>query len=152
MAALVAAGSLMPVSELNIWGLPLFLAAGALIAWSMQPYRQLCLLENQPDELWLDEKKALVYAKKSIPILSIPLPSIEKFFFLQKPHIYGICISTYAHPPEKIRIHLHSVDFARMRQSALRNYGCDIFLPFFSQRTFQELQDACEELATSPTE
>jgi hypothetical protein len=70
VAVLVGAGSFMPVSLLEWWGLPIFGAAGALIVWSMLPYRQLTQLENKPDELWLNADESLTYAKKGIPTLT----------------------------------------------------------------------------------
>ena len=143
---LVGAGSFLPLQFLESWGLPLFFASLGLITWSMLPYKQLVQLENKPDELWLNTKGDIVYAKKGIPTFTVPQNSLEKMFFIQKTNEYGICLSIKQHPREKVRIHNPNFDYATINHKNLRKYGCDIFLPFFSERTFKDLQDTLNEL------
>ena len=143
---LVAAGSFMPVAQLSIWGLPLLLIAGALITWSMLPYRRMTRLENAPDELWVNSTGDLVYAKQSTPIFTIPRSTIDKVFYIDKPKNYGICIGIKSPTPEKVRVHNPGFNFQAFRKSSIHTYGCDIFLPWFSERTFQELQEYLQEV------
>lgn len=141
VSALVAAGAFMPQAELNFWGLPLLIVAGALITWCMLPYRRMTELENSPDELWINAKNELVYAKKNHPLFSVPLSAIEKIFYTDRGNEYGICLKTAPHPAQKIRIHHINLDFNALRQTAIRKHGCDIFLPFFSKRTYDDLKE-----------
>lgn len=141
VAALVAGGSFMPVDELSIFGFPLLLVAGGLMTWSMLPYRKMTRLEDKPDELWISPKGAIVYAKGGNPTLTIPEIAISKIFYIDKPDIYGICISIKPQPLEKVRIHDGSLDYAHFQYSNIRTYGCDIFLPFFSARTCEAIKE-----------
>lgn len=136
---LAIAGSMMPLQLLSEWGFLMLLICGTLITWSMLPYRKLERLESNPDYLWTNSKGDLVYGKQDLPILTIPLQSIDTSFFIDKKNIYGIGIVLHSHPQEKIRIHQVSFNFKTLQTSSLRKYGCDIFLPYFSERSFNEL-------------
>jgi hypothetical protein len=138
---LVATGTFMPLSDLQIWGLPIFAASTLLIAWSLRPYQKIVQMENTPDELWTDARGNLVYAKRKIPLLTIPLAAIKNYFYIDKPKEYGIAITIKAQPKEKIRVHNNALDFRAFQQVCIQQQGCDLFLPFFSKRVFDELQE-----------
>ena len=144
VACLVAGGSFMPLEWLSIWGLPLLVGAGGLITWSMLPYRRTTRLENKPDELWLNASGSLTYAKGGSPTLTVPEIAVEKMFYIAKPNIYGICIAIKPHPPEKVRVHDVDFNYSQFQQDNIRKYGCEIFLSFFSERTFNDISTPAE--------
>lgn len=148
---LVAGGAFTPVHQLSLWGLPLLLLSGGLITWSMLPYRRMVQLENAPDELWINSRGDLVYAKKSTPIFTVPQQTIEKIFYIEKPSIYGICLHLKPSLSEKVRIHYTSFDFRSFRKNSVHLYGCDIFFPLFSDRTFRELDSYLGEEGRLPS-
>lgn len=147
VCGLVAAGSFGSLPFLSTWGLPIFLLCGGLIAWSMQPYRRMVKSENQPDELWINAKDELIYVKEQKPVFTVPLTAINTLFYFDKPSGYGICLSLKLKHPTKIRVHDLSYPFARMQKNTIRQQGCDIFFPFFSERALKELKEYLPEEA-----
>lgn len=140
-AILLAAGAVMPLNQLEVWGLSLFVGAGALIVWSMLPYRRMVQMENIPDELWINTKGDLVYAKNSQPILSIPQHAIDKCFYIDNSDVYGIAVTIKMPPMKKISVHDSGFNFKAFQHACVYQYGCDLFFPFFSKRSFQSLQE-----------
>lgn len=145
IACLVGVGAFMPLELLKVWGFPVLVAASTLIAWSMLPYRRMTRLENNPDELWTNSNGDLVYAVQKSPIMTIPLGAIDKCFYIDKPQDYGIAIAIKPHPSQKIRVHNSGLDFRAYQQATVLRYGCDIFLPFFSERSFKNISEFLAE-------
>lgn len=112
---LILAGILMPRNTLEIWGVYLFFLSAIFIAVGLVPYRRLQKLETNPDKITLSDDSVLHYHKGDRILFSIPLDHIQSLEWIEKKNIYGITL------------------FLKNGQSK--------FLPFFSHRSFQELQE-----------
>lgn len=137
--ALLLFGIFLPVSILKYWGFPLFLAAGGLITWGLLPYRQLRALETMPNELVAIENKYLQYRIKGKNILKIPFQSIRELHYMEKGSTYGIGILLKDPLPEKIVIHDTTFNIDRFQEMSLIKFKSDLFFPYFSKRSFDEL-------------
>lgn len=172
---LLLSGSFVPLHPLEIWGFPLFLLSLGFITLGFLPYRLLSYLELHPHQLkvtedklyfsfsryallrWCLWKKPLAFTPKMIPslpkgrdffpntTLSIPLATVQKIFFLEETQIYGIGINFKSVIKEKIIVHQPLFKIENYIQYSQKKFGCDLFLPFFTQRSFKELNDYLEE-------
>ena len=133
IALLVFGGAFIPASYLSQWGLILFLVAGGLVAWGLIPYRRLMQLEVKPNELIIDQKSIEVTFKRK-PTLVIPFSAIQEMRYLENSKIYGIQIWLKKDAAEKVVIQDSQFD-----PKSSRKYGCDLFLPYFSKNSFNEL-------------
>jgi hypothetical protein len=134
-------GLFLPVSVLKYWGLPLFLIGGGMITWGLLPYRRLRALENSPNELVAFENKYIQYRSKGKDILKIPIQSIHEMKYVEKGSEYGIGILLKDPIPEKILIHDTTFNIDKFQENSLVNYKSDLYFPYFSKRSFQELQN-----------
>lgn len=134
-------GLFLPVSILKYWGMPLFLFGGGLITWGLLPYRRLRALENSPNELVALENKYIQYKSKGRDILKIPVESIHEMKFVEQGTEYGIGILLKDPIPEKILIHDASFNIDKFQENSLVYYKSDLYFPYFSKRSFQELQN-----------
>lgn len=127
---LVGSASYMPAVQLKYWGLWIFLFSGLLMAMGLIPYRKLCLLEVNPNELTLN-KDTLLFTQQRKLLLEIPNRSIEQLSFIQKRGIYGLRVQLKKNLPEKIRLmkkRLSKNDFVSFENG-------EFFFPYFSQKT-----------------
>lgn len=131
----------LPTATLQVWGIPLLCIGGGLMTWGLQPYRRLCQLENRPDEIISVYKTEIQYYSKEKRIFTIPAQSIQKLSYFEKENAYGIKISLKLPCSEKIRIHDPKFDFDLYLKKTRAKYGCELFLPYFSKRAFQDLFD-----------
>ena len=90
IALLVGSGVFLPVGHLTQWGWLIFLVSGGLITIGMIPYRQLTLLEEQPDKLVIDDADTLHYIKRGKEVFVIPCGQIKHVEYLETPYSYGI--------------------------------------------------------------
>lgn len=106
------------VSEptLQTWGWALYLWGLFFIIWGMLPYRRLMRIEDLPFELWTSESndlQILSFGKNQRPFWKIFVSEITSVSYRNDPTYYGIMIVT----GEKKH-----------------------FCPYFSKRSFEELQ------------
>jgi hypothetical protein len=114
------AGIFLPLPQLSIWGLPVLGAAFALITAGLLPYRRLSHLEMHPHEISLTEQR-LRFSRSGKPSFTLPLSCIKRIDYRDAPRHYGIAIWLKNPLPAK--------------------EGCDIFLPYFSKRSFDEMKE-----------
>src|ERR1700722_98799 len=76
------AGLFATPAILHVWGLPLFLAALAAIAYGLLPFCRLKRLETNPYVLNL-EGEWLHFMAKGKPVLSIPIQSIKTIAWIE---------------------------------------------------------------------
>ncbi len=132
-------GLFLPVSVLAVWGPLFFIAGGFLIAYGLLPYRQLTRKEMVPDKLVVVENKHIDYIVKEKLMLKVPLSIISRAGFIEHPHEYGIGI--WLKNPSKEKIIVCQPAYKVKNYLPLQGReGCDLFFPYFSNRSFKELE------------
>lgn len=135
------AGIFLPPIILQYWGLLILLLGGGLITWGLLPYRQLRRLEVKPYEIIAIENKALQYLSNGKTLFTMPLKSVREIKYFERGNEYGIAIQLRHPPTEKIRVQDVRFDFDDFQKNSRKRYGCDLFLPYFSERSFNTLMD-----------
>lgn len=128
---LLLGGILLPPTELNNWGLPVFIVSIALITIGLLPYRRLRRLETKPYRIIVD-KDWLELTLQDKTLLSIPWESIEKFIYIDQKQMYGIGIILKKPLPKQVVIYT--------KKRILFSQECDVFLPYFSKHAYQVVQ------------
>lgn len=111
---LLIASLLVPPNALSLLGLPLCLFTFVVIAWGTWHYRKLKKLEHKPHRLVLEENRLDFFLYGSLS-WSLPTSSLHSISYITGRN-FGVAL------------HL--------------NNGEKMFLPYFSERTFHELQEA----------
>lgn len=137
---ILIAGALTPPKDLEIWGWPIVILSFGLIALGMIPYRRLCRLEDNPNKLLLTDKNEIIYIHSGRKRVTIPYSAIEKMEYLQDGALYGIGIWLKKSPPIKMTVHDILFNYHTHQKRAKNRFGCDLFLPFFSERAFSQLK------------
>lgn len=115
-AVLLAFSSvLIPKNILETWGIFLFLIAAFLMGAGLVPYRKLQKLETNPDKISLGDDGNFYYLRSDKVLFTTSFKEIEALDWVERKNIYGISLK-------------------------LKN-GKSKFLPYFSYRSFQEMQD-----------
>lgn len=134
--ALLFGGVFIPVEKMKVWGPLLFLFSLGLITWGLLPYKHLKRLENKPSRLIVEGDRWLHYSAGGKPLLSLPIASIAHIMFIDKPSVYGIGIFLKGSADIPIR-----GDLSQFRARSQKMHQCDLFFPYFSRRSFNELHD-----------
>lgn len=134
---LLYANIFISVDELSTWGLLIVCIALTLIAIGLIPYRKLTRLERHPYEMIAAEQ--IVTLKKDNPLFSFPINSIEKIAYIEQDNSYGIGI--WLKNPEKILLHIPKFEMNRFKLKTQQHDSCDLFLPYFSERSCKSLED-----------
>lgn len=132
---LVAGGVFLKSQLLTIWGMPLFFIWILFVSLGMIPYRKLANLEDHPDKI-LIEVGNLVFFSKGEAYLTIPLDNISQIDFMERRGAYGLGLLLKYPAPNPVIVH---VPARKISKYQLR-YGYDLFFPFFSQQTANELK------------
>lgn len=106
-------GVFLKQDALADWGWLIFLAGMALIALGLIPYRRLCKLEMNPNQLIIKDENFIDYYVKNKLVMSIPIDSIANIDYIEKNQLYGIDITLKSNKK--------------------------MFLPYFTQRTAQQV-------------
>lgn len=136
---IIIAGTFLPVKFLTLWGIPIFFAGIFLIALGLLPYRRLAKLEIKPHTLTYDGE-FYIFAKQGKPLFKISEKSIQKMIYVEKGNVYGIAIWLQRPLVERVKVlqpHFNFATFAA--ESAERYEGCDLFLPYFSEKSLRLL-------------
>ena len=136
---IVAGGIFLDTSMMKKWGLVFFLFGISLITYGLFPYRQLSSLTQQPDMLRITRLNRIELYSKGTKLLTLPLDEIKQMYFVENANIYGIGI--FLKSKESLTLEIHNIKFDKMQKKYLRYAEADIFLPYFSSRSFQELQE-----------
>lgn len=135
-AFLLLAGTFLSPASLKIWGPLIFFTGLGLIGWGLIPYRRLKRLETEPHEIHLSNNQLLFCWRKK-PVFTIQLDGIEKAVFISSGDVYGIGLSLVNASLRYVQVYDGKFDIARFQQQSIKKYGCDLFLPYFSERTFR---------------
>ena len=128
------------VEYLGIWGFPLFCLGIGLISAGLIPYRRLCRLEINPHEIVLLDEVNIKFNWQGKKTLTVPLISVAKTAYLKKSEKnYGIGIWLKQPAPEKVMVHDTNFNVLCFQNDSRRLYGCDLFLPFFSEPSYERL-------------
>lgn len=139
---LIFAGTFLPPSFLTLWGIPIFVAGMVLIAVGLIPYRRLAKLELKPHTLSYDGE-TLLFAKEGKPLFKISEKEIKDIRYVEKKNLYGIAIWLHRPVIEKVKVLQPHFNFAAFAaESAERFEGCDLFLPYFSEKNFKCLLES----------
>ncbi|NGX61748.1 MAG: hypothetical protein K940chlam9_01237 [Chlamydiae bacterium] len=123
---------------MKIWGIPLFFTGLILIAIGILPYRRLTRIQLKPHEFHYDGQ-SLHYYEQGKPQLRIPQNSIESLSYVEKDELYGLLIKLKRPFQEKIAILNNRFDLESfLTKSAEKFPEGDLFLPYFSERSFKE--------------
>ena len=139
--SLLLAGAFLPPQKMQVWGPFFFLVGLGMIAWGLLPYKRLKRLEEKPYRLSLEGDEWLHFSCGGKALLSIPIGSIESMKYDEKGLIYGIGIVLKNPVPHKVMIQDPSFNMIRFLDWSRKQHGCDLFLSYFSRRSFQSLQD-----------
>lgn len=139
---LIIAALVLPLHILEIWGFPILVCGLLLIAIDLIPYRRLSQLELSPYELHFNGK-TLIFFKKGDALFEIDIHSIESLEYVEKNQIYGWKIRLKRPIENKIRVVAPRAQFETFYSRYLQKIeDCDLFLPYFSKRSFDELKDS----------
>lgn len=134
-------GLFLSTATLTIFGWPILIIGGILIAGGLIPYRKLVRLENKPNELTVTDLEELYFSMQEVPMFKIALENVEEMAFLDDDRRYGIGV-WIKHPKSKNVIVLHpSLELNAYLRDCQKYYFCDLFFPFFTKRSFQELEE-----------
>lgn len=136
----------MPPLLMGIWGLPLFLVGMGLIAWGLIPYRRLRSLEENPYRITLDGESSMTFISKGKPLFTVPRQAIGEMGYIEEENTYGIALHLKSPLPEKLQIENATFDLAEFRERSKKEHACDLFIPYFSQRSYSTLNEWLKDL------
>lgn len=128
IALLLFASLTLPVTSLAHWGIFILGISLVLITAGLLPYKRLTRLEIQPHELLLTNQE-ISFFQNRIPRLTLLWSNIEKTSYIDHPSQYGIALWLKNPDPA----------LENMIQKCRKRYGCDLFFPFFSARSYREM-------------
>lgn len=137
----VYSGLFLSISTLTIFGWPIFLTGGILITLGLLPYRKLTRLENKPHEIIITDLDELSYFSQGVPMFKISMKNIEEMAFLDDDVRYGIGFWIKTPASKHIEILHPSLDLNVYLKNCQKDYFCDIFFPYFTKRSFEELEE-----------
>lgn len=125
--------------ELDTWGLVILLISSGLIIYGLLPYRKLTYLENHPNEIIMDSDASVHIIFKRKLMFSVPHFNWENFEYIEKKDMYGIGMHLELGDLEKIVIYDQRFDIVSYQKESLKNYNCDLFLPYFTKKSYNLL-------------
>lgn len=134
-------GIFLSINTLSTWGWPIFLIGGILITIGLLPYRKLTRLENKPHEIVVTDLEELYFSQMGVPLLKISLGNIEEMAFLDDDKRYGIGLWIKKPINKNVQVLHPGIDLNTYLKDCQKRYFCDVFFPYFSKRSFQELEE-----------
>jgi hypothetical protein len=129
----------LTTSKLSTWG-PIIIFTGlGLIIYGLLPYRKLTYLEMHPNEIIVDRDLSIHVKLKGKLVFSIPHGRLKSLSYFERKNEYGIAIHLQPYDLEKIVIYDLGFNLLIFQKDSLRHYDCDLFLPYFSKKTYQRL-------------
>ncbi len=133
-------GSLwMDAQALSVWGIPLFFSGIALIMFGMLPYKRVAELQKHPNQIHLIDEHSLCYDHLGKKTMTVPFSAINNIGYYESSGIYGIKLHLKNSPEEKVMVHDPRFSMERFEKASRKNYGCDLFFPYFSKRSFNAI-------------
>ena len=133
-------------ADLGIWGFLLFCLGIGFISAGLIPYRRLCRLEINPHEIVVLDEVTIKFNWQGKSTLTVPWISVSKTAYMKRSHKnYGIGIWLKQPAPEKVIVHDLNFNVRCFQDGSRRLYGCDLFLPFFSEHSYKELLETMNQ-------
>lgn len=126
---LLYSGIFFNLAVLTSWGFFIFIMSLGLITVGLLPYRRLTRLASNPDKMVFSDH--VLYYRKNRCVLDLPSQAIEKMEYFENGDVYGIGVWL---KPEFKAQDTHT------QQRAKNKFQSDLFFPYFSRRSFEELQ------------
>ncbi len=82
--------------------------------------------------------KTFTYKSGAISVFSIPVETIRSISYQEKGLKYGLAIDLMASLSEGLLLHHPTFSVKKMQKKG-KKWGCDIFLPYFCEHTFQKI-------------
>lgn len=134
----------LPFSMIKSIGIFLFFLACLLIAKGLVPYRRLLLLELNPFELSIQNKRVIFY-QKNCPLFALENEHISNLCYREELH-YGIVAHLEKPLKGKIKVLAKKSKFFAHMGRWQRQYAEGIlFFPYFSRHAFDELKNTLTE-------
>lgn len=141
IALLVYAGAFIPAATLHIWGWLIYAFGIGLITFGLLPYRRLSRLEKKPHEIIVDDKDRLLFLLRGRKTFSVPTQSIDTIEFAPEKYMYGIAINLKRPIEGKVIVHDSSFNMQRFMDASQKKHRCDLFLPYFTNRSCNILKE-----------
>lgn len=138
---LLFAGIFIPSNWLQWIGPFLIIISLLLITLGLYPYQQLKKLETKPHEITLIDEHHILFSWKQNLRLIIPLNSIDKMEDIELDNQYGIALFLKNQGLNTIKVSDPNFSLKKFQKLCQEKYGCDLFLPYFSKRSFDLLQE-----------
>jgi len=128
------------VHQLQVWGFALWSISILLIAFGLVPLKRINRLETRPHEILLSSDRELAFFLNKRKEVTLPFDRIEKIEFYDDGRIYGIAFHLKApcRQPGFEWIYLPQIWWIKWKTQS------QLFLPFFTKRSFNELQEHLE--------
>lgn len=139
--SLLIGGAFLPVDLMKVWGPFLFLFGVALITWGLLPYKRLKRLEENPYTLTGEGTSWLHFSARGKALFSIPIVSIDHIDYLDQGNVYGIAVLLKEPLIQKLVVDDPNFDLGDFRRRSLKTHSCDLFLSYFSKRSFLALEE-----------
>lgn len=141
---IILVGGFISKGVLTLWGVPLYLVGVGLIVVGLRPHRKLQLLENNPNEIYVDQNLMFTFRSKGKPVLSTSSRTFSKIEYMDQGDIYGLAL-WFAQPRiHHIFLYNDKMNIEDLQIPSRKKYGCDLFLPYFSKRACQALLEFIE--------
>lgn len=137
--SLLYAGIFLPLETLKVWGIPLFIFSFTLITFGLLPYRRITYLEKNPHKIEIGNKSFL-FAQHGKPSFTVPTISVKKITYIDRGNDYGIGVTLKTPVSQKIYVHDQSFNMEKYQGMSRSKYGCDLYLPYFSERSFERMK------------
>lgn len=143
----VFAGSFLSPLYMKQWGWTIYPGCLTLIAYGLIPYRRMSRLVLKPDQLIAKGKEDLEFFSKGEKIFRIPFSIIQDIHYIEQNTLHGIGMKL---DPESIEGFIKQFPKSKKLLSTnirIHPLDYDLFFPFFTQRSFNELKEwQAEEL------
>lgn len=149
-AIAILTGGFISKGLLMIWGIPLYIVGILFIAIGLIPHRKLQQLENNPNEININEELLFTFRSRGKPVFSTPVIAFKRFEYFEKDLDYGIRAWFDQPPTHDIVIYDSDFNLEKLHKKAIKHYGCDLFFPYFSQRSHRELAEFIHHESKQP--
>jgi hypothetical protein len=127
------------VEVMMSWGVLFLFVGGGLMVYGLIPYRRLNKMEDDPSELILIDDEYLQLMTFGKQQYTIPLKMIQKTEYIDKGNDYGIAIWFVQDTDHKVIVHNQRMNMAHHLKICKKQYGCDLFIPYFGRRAYTRL-------------
>lgn len=132
---LLGGGIFVHPTLLKTWGGIIFIVGLGLITFGWLPYRRLTYLAAKPNQIRITSEPSFQFISRGHMIFNLPINTIKKLIYVKDQKNYGIGIQLM--PDFKKQLKGKNLYLSPSPQ----NPSLDLFLPYFSQRSFDELRE-----------